>query len=105
MRSLFIVMSVVFGLSLFVHSAAADEIECKGTVKSVDFDKNEIVFLPDCAKEPVTIALGPERSHILMEGDVILVAFEKGKVNTATRLRKLRHGFNPANPTECCIGK
>ncbi len=104
MRRLLLVMLVVTGLSLFAHQADATEIKCKGTVKSVDFDKNVIVFLPDCASEPITIDLGKEKSHVLMEGDTILVTYEKDKANTCTHLQKLRHGFNPANPPECCLG-
>ena len=95
---------VVFCLSLFAQQAYAGEIQCKGIVKSVDFDKNVIVFQPDCATEPITIDLGTEKSHVLMEGDAIILTYEKKKVFTATHLQKLRHGFNPDNPPECCLG-
>jgi len=70
--------------------AAEDaSVEDKGTVRSVDPVKKELVFSPDGSDKDMTLQVESTELGMLKPGDYAKVTYTKGETNVATQVIKL----------------
>lgn len=87
----FLLSSVIALLVLSIFSAgvaSAAEVKAKGTLKSVDSSKGTVVFVAEGSKDEVSIKVKAEDIKGLKKGDKVTITYDKGKENTATKVKK-----------------
>ncbi len=92
-KVLIAVSAFLFAVSLFgvgTVSFAGEKVKEKGTIKSMDVEKGEIVFCPEGTKDEIPIKIDPADLKGIEAGDSVMVQYEKGDVNEATRIKKER---------------
>ena len=68
--------------------AAKTEVESKGTLKSVDIEKGEMVFVPERTEDEIIIQVEASDLSMVKPGDTVKVTYIKGEKNVAERVLK-----------------
>lgn len=90
-KVLIAVSAFLFAISLFSAGTVAfagEKVKEKGTIKSMDTAKGEIMFCPAGTTDEIPIKVDPADLKGIEAGDSVMVQYEKGEVNTASRIKK-----------------
>ena len=78
LAALFVVGMVTAGVSY-----AGEEMKTKGTIKSMDMEKGEVVFCPEGTEDHITIKVEEDMVKGIKAGDKVKMYYEAGDAKAA----------------------